>query len=195
MNFIMTLLLVFLAVDYLNAEQIEPLDRMHQAKGDYKVPTVLKKGIATRSDVDKWTKSIRENEEMVLRDINGDGIRDVLSEIVGARGATGNRAYLLFLHTKTGYKFLGIISNLSKCMTYDSSGNSYILTHSKAGGPHGIYQLHQLVNKELVKIGNNLDVIAGDSGTIEGNIMSNRLRNHIIDEDKLVKIFKEYMIK
>ena len=189
-NFCIILLLIFSSALY--AEDIKTLDKNLFAKGtEFKIPEKLKNGTADHSDVEKWTKSLRGTEPVIQKDLNADGLPDLLAEIVHGRGATGNRSFMLFVYTESGYKYLQHISNIGNYMTYDESGKSYLLTYSKAGGPEVHIRLYQLKKNQLTQLGKPLIVFAGDSGTKKGNVLYNRLFYRIISEDKLIKIFKK----
>jgi hypothetical protein len=189
-NFCVILLLVFISVLY--GEDLKPIDKNLFLKGTkFDIPKKLRNGTADYSDVGNWTKSLRGMDPVIQKDLNADGIPDLLTEIVHARGVTGNRSFMLFVYTGLGYKYLQDISNIGNYMTYDESGKSYLLTYSKAGGPEVHIRLYLLTKKQLTQIGKSLIVFAGDSGTKEGNILYNRLFYRIIPEDKLMKIFKK----
>lgn len=191
MNNICTILILIFS-SALYAKDIKPLNENLFAKGTgFKIPIKLRNGTANQSDVEEWTKHLRGIEPIIQKDFNADEVPDLLAEIVYARGATGNRSFMLFVHTKLGYKYLQCINNIGNYMTYDKSGKSYLLTYSKVGGPEVYITLCQLTESKLIQVGKPLVLLAGDSGTKEGNRLYNRLFYRIIPENKLIKIFKQ----
>jgi len=189
-NICIILILIFSSALY--AKDIKPLNKNLFAKGTgFKIPIELRNGTANQTDVEEWTKHLRGIEPVIQKDFNANGVPDLLAEIVHARGATGNRSFMLFVHTGLGYKYLQCISNIGNYMTYDESGKSYLLTYSNAGGSEVYVSLCQLTESKLIQVGKPLVLLTGDGGTKEGNRLYNRLFYRIIPENKLIKIFKQ----
>ncbi|OGV51965.1 MAG: hypothetical protein A2X49_08855 [Lentisphaerae bacterium GWF2_52_8] len=174
------------------SKNIVPLEEEVLGKGEWdnlEVPEKLINGTANISDVETWTKAIRQNIPLIQEDMNGDRKVELLAEIVFARGVTGNRSFLFFVHTGSGYKYLEIISNIKRHVSYEKSGESYLLMYTKAGGPEMVIGLCKLTKIKLIPVGKNLTLFLGDSGKEKDKKLWDRLQEDDLQEKELLEIF------
>lgn len=116
------------------------------------VPESIRNNNPSKSFIEKWTTEARQGEPVIYEDYNQDGYEDIRFELKYARGATGNKTFLLFTGTKTGYVYAGMMSVPVHVFHYPATKNTYFIEYSK-NGPEGYYALTKMGKNELKSIG------------------------------------------
>lgn len=115
------------------------------------VPEEILKRKPSREFIEKWTAEAREGEPVNYKDYNQDGFEDFQFELKYARGATGNKTFLLFACTETGYSYAGMMSEPVLTLHYKESNNTYFVEYAKSG-PEGYFDLTKFENNELKSV-------------------------------------------
>lgn len=154
------------------------------AQEDDLVPESLREGWGFADDIRDLGDSLDGGYELSERDVDCDGEPEVLLEWLALRGATGNRSYFLFDHTRSGYRYLGRADAIWAVVDYGSAGGCYLATYGKGGGGALTLRLTAVAGGALETLG-ALELIAGDAGPDDDNALLSALRTGGLTEERL----------
>ena len=153
-----------------------------------KVPESLREGWGFAHDVRDFGESLDGGYELSERDVDCDGRPEVLLDSLAARDAAGNRLYVLFDHTSTGYRYLGEAAAIWSVVAYGSAGGCYLATYEKSGAGALALDLVAVAGGGLDRVG-RLELVGGNARTDEDHAVLSALRTGGLEEDSLRRLF------
>ncbi|MEK7412081.1 MAG: hypothetical protein AAB263_02055 [Planctomycetota bacterium] len=132
----------------------------------------------------------RYSVTMVVDDLNGDGLNDLIIEDKLARGATGNRSFSVFVSSKGSdqLKYLGDIGSLVRVIKYEN-GHNYIIESWNPGGGEYFVSMSLVSDGKLTAAGGKKFVASDDAKIVESNEKNLKLiREYNISEERLLQL-------
>jgi hypothetical protein len=153
------------------------------------IPKDLQRGRASLAQVLRWTASVRQGEDIVRVDLNGDKRDDLLAEDVGVRGVTGNKTHYVFVATERGFRFCGEIGNFARSLTFPSQ-KSYLITYAYCG-PELHVGADELGADRLRPLGGIVLDAATEGGRPDDIELRDRLFKGDWEEAALLRVFSD----